>query len=393
MNKGYAFLGIAVLLSSSFLDNMRGPLLPILCETLNLEYAHLSWMLITGNITAVITFFTIGKALKKFSEKKVVLFALASTLLPISLAPFLNQLAMVITFGTLLGMVVAMLGALSNILVVIGTKPEIRSRIMALAHSMYGLGSLLGPLTLTLFIPTFPWWTALGVSALLFGMCFALASKLPPKNDQDDSKAPSTKMSQEISHPNWVKNVVLFAFTVFVCGEVMATKWLTSYLVNGPGLSVESASKYLTAFFLVLTLTRLLVFLKLKKSAEHSVLLGAIVAAISCYFLARMGYLWCLPGMGVLGVFFPVFYSRLSNQFPKIWRELTIQLFIILQLAVGTCHFLMGKVMDLYGAEAAFMIPIALLIVAMPLYLLTVKVTRPQENALLPENELEKKAA
>ena len=99
IHPGYIFAGVATLVSVSFLDNVRGPLLPVLCDQLGISYSEGGLFLTVGNFAAVLSTLLMGQALKKFSEKRVTLFICAFCSIPGLVSPFVDTISTAPSFG------------------------------------------------------------------------------------------------------------------------------------------------------------------------------------------------------------------------------------------------------------------------------------------------------
>ena len=66
----WQFLGAALLFFGAFLDNLRGPLLPIMAKDLHLDLADLGGFLAIGNLGAIIGTFLLIPLMQKLSERR-----------------------------------------------------------------------------------------------------------------------------------------------------------------------------------------------------------------------------------------------------------------------------------------------------------------------------------
>ena len=66
----FLFGGIASLLLVSFLDNARGPLIPVLLSSLHIPYETAGLFLTLGNLAAIAATFFLGRALQKWGERR-----------------------------------------------------------------------------------------------------------------------------------------------------------------------------------------------------------------------------------------------------------------------------------------------------------------------------------
>ena len=102
-------------------DNVRGPLLPVLCEELGIPFSYGGLFLTLGNLSAVISTLLMGKALQRYSEKRVTLVICAFSALAGIFAPMVNSLTNLLLLGLVLGASVALMGSICNILTLKGS--------------------------------------------------------------------------------------------------------------------------------------------------------------------------------------------------------------------------------------------------------------------------------
>ncbi|MDQ3232813.1 MAG: hypothetical protein M3Q07_13430, partial [Pseudobdellovibrionaceae bacterium] len=69
-HRGYLFAGFASLFAAAFIDNARGPVLPVLCAQLNIPYETAGLFLMIGNVAAVLVTFTLGRMLPRIGDRK-----------------------------------------------------------------------------------------------------------------------------------------------------------------------------------------------------------------------------------------------------------------------------------------------------------------------------------
>lgn len=363
----YVGAGIFVLLIASYLDNVRGPILPALSQTLRVGYGATAWFLVAGNLAAVCCTFLLIPLTRHVSERVIAAFF---GLVAISAAFFsrlVDDFPRMVILAVGLGSAVAVLGALSNVFVIRGSTIEQRARFFCGLHMMYGFGSLLAPGAAGVLLDRgYGWQAPLLVSipgALL--MAVYLFVGLP-------SQARSEETHPGKVHASWVNALMLVAFPLYVAAEVMVSMWMTPFLVETRGLPVGEASKYLLGFFLVMGLTRAVCFVSLKPRQEVWFLWGSLLLGAGFFSLGRAGWLWGFSLTGVLGPFFPLFLARVSRAFPKDSSALTLAIISGMQVMLAIFHLSIGNVSDRVGITLAYWMPVGLLgasLVALALYI------------------------
>jgi fucose permease len=365
-NAGRAYLitGFLSLTLVAFLDNARGPILPVICRQLNIPHEIAGWFLTVGCLAAVVTTFLLGRALQRWGERKVTVVSCLLSALPGFYASAVDSRASLLVLGALMGSAVALIGSLCSILTMLGSPPAQRSRYIAFQHVMYGIGSMSAPLLFSaIFRRDGHWWTLIqSASWALLGLALLSYWLLPKTQERASSeKGPQLQMSKGA----WL---TIAMFAVYVAGEVLASMWMTSLLVHRQAKSPGEAAHYLTAFFVVLAITRFLCFAFLRPQWERKLLFLCLIGASLCGFLGQQGWSWALPAMGILGPFFPIAMSRMSLQFPETWKQMTIYVYAGIQSMLAIMHISVGMLADSLDLSQAFLLSPLFLCLATLLY-------------------------
>ncbi|MCX6128339.1 MAG: MFS transporter, partial [Proteobacteria bacterium] len=344
-----------------FVDNSRGPVLPVLCEQLKIPYETAGLFLMVGNLAAVLATFTMGRILPRFGEWRAAIAVSWIAILPGLLAPFVESRWRLLGLGLLLGASVSLVGSLSSILTVRGTTPQTRSRVMSMQQVMYGLGSFAAPLLFSsLTYVHAPWWSLFSLASASFFFLGLLFIWLLPREEKAHAKQ-NLQNSFAKFDINFI-NIIL-VFMCYVAGEVLASMWMNSLLVDKHGLAPEVAAHYQVGFFILIGLTRFLCFLFVGPRLERLVLVTCLLFGSFFAFLGQQGFSWALPLIGVLGPFFPLTMARVSVQFPKTWQSMMIYIYVSIQTVLALMHFSVGRIADRFGLEQAFLLsPLCLML-------------------------------
>ena len=362
---GYLFAGVATLVSVSFLDNIRGPLLPVICDKLGLSYSYGGIFLTIGNFAAVLSTLAMGQALKRVSERKVTLFICLFCSLPGLIAPFTNNLIRLLLLGLVMGAAVALMGSICNILTIKGSPLHLRGRLLSIQQMTYGIGSFLGPVAFAFFFKReFPWWSAILLMSVVNLILAATIAKVVPEEPvANTNESLNSNVSFRLMLP-----VVLFA--IYVGGEVLTSMWMSTFFLKVAGLSNIEASHLTSLFFVAISGSRLLSFLFLRPKWERTAMIASLLAGIIFLILALHGHPKFLPLAGLMGPFFPLFMAQVSRVFPEQWKSMTIWIFAAIQTSLGIIHLSVGNLADAIGIHNAFhlapgMIVISLLLTAL----------------------------
>lgn len=378
---GFLLSGFSSLFVVAFLDNSRGPLLPVLLNQLRIPYEVAGRFLTIGCIAAVVATLIMGRILKARGERFVALGIAAFGVLPGIIAPFVNDVVKLLLLGATMGAAVAMLGSMCNILTVRGSPEDKRGRYLSFQQAMYGIGSLLAPWVFSIILQKgLSWWWLLIVASgaiLLLGIGFYV---LLPKND---FVAPvinrEAKPKSRISGRAFL---MIALFAIYVPGEVLASMWMNSLMVAKQGLSPAEAARYGIFFFAILGIARFLCYLFARPSRETLILFVSLAAGIVFALLGQQGHSWALPLIGVVGPFFPLSMAKISRQFPEQWQAMTIYVYVGIQSVLALMHQSVGSIADILGMEKAFLLSPLFLFIA--LLLLGPALRAPVKPAVYP---------
>lgn len=361
---GFLFAGLATLMSASFQDNIRGPLLPVLCEQLGIPFSYGGLFLTLGNVAAVITTILMGKALQKYSEKRVTIFSCIFSALAGIIAPFVNDLINLMILGLVLGSSVALMGSICNILTLKGSPANLRGRLLSIQQVMYGMGSFLGPMSFAWFHSAkLPWSSSIVIVSLVnVVIALIIARVVPDEKPEQGADDEKPKLQAKYMVP-----IVLF--TIYVAGEVVTSMWMSAYFVSVEGLSKIEASRLTSYFFLGISGTRFLCFLFLRRRWERIMMVTSLICGISFIIAGISGFPYLLPFAGILGPFFPIFMASVSHAFPKLWKSMTIWIFTCIQSGLAIVHLSVGQLTDVLGLEKAFYLAPCLITVSLILLL------------------------
>lgn len=372
-HKGFLFSGIATLFLIAFLDNSRGPIIPLLCRKLDIPYETAGTFLTLGCLAAVLSSLLLAKLLKNHSDRNVAIFSAAFALLPGMVAPFVSNKAIFILLGILMGASVTLMGTMCNVLTIKGSPSHLRGRYLSFQQVMYGIGSLLAPLTFAQLLKAdFDWsWMLVGCSIANFSLgiiyYFILPNEVPEKVVKTPGKV---KVSG--------KAIMMVAlFSIYVGGEVLASMWMNVLMVDKYGLSAEDAAFYSMWFFAVIGIARFVCFLIVRPAWESKVLYGSLALGVIFGILGQQGHSWALSMMGIVGPFFPLCMARLSRDFPNDWKVMTVYVYIGIQTTLAVVHQSVGSIADALGIENAFLLSPFFLFLTLVLLFISMKAKKP----------------
>ena len=355
--------GMASQLASAYYDVIRGPLLPPVMQSLQMEFTQSAAYLAIGHGAASIATLALIWALNRWSERALLVVIGAVGASAGLWAQFVVSYSGLLVLAALIGVAVTALGTLATILVLEGTPSLLQSRVLAAQNSTYGIGCMAGATVVGAGLAHGLSWQqifGLGAPAYVGLMIFAWLRLRPHHLAATQRTVQSAGLSP-------LQALVVATFAIYVAAEVTTSMWLTSYLVQVHRLAASATSGYVSGFFLVLTLSRLACAFWLRPRWEKRVIYAALILPLVGFALGMHGELWGFSLVGLCGPFFPVYLARMSRLFPDKWRSVTIWIMVIMNISIGGFDLVLGRLADIFGLATAYCLPAVLFIAAVAL--------------------------
>lgn len=361
MRWSWFFMGVALLLAGSYLDNTRGTLLPALSQQMSFDYKTFGEVLIAGHFTACVMTWLLIPVLNRISLRLATAgAAFLAVCLGISVL-WVDQSKDLIFWGALLGGVVSLCGALSNLFVQRAAPHRIRSRAMAAAHASYGLASFIAPLVVAALLASGVSWRFLYIGMIpVFVALTAYCWRAIPSRAKQSLHMQDLPQAGHLTLQQWLMVLVIL---LYVAGEVLTSMWMTTWFVSR-GKDIETGAYYTAVFFALMTITRILCSFLLKPEWQQRVLWASLVVPVSCFTAGRVFEIdWLIPCMGLLGPFFPVYVAQLGIRFPDRDRTIAIWVVSLMQATLGLMHISVGELAQKLGMNLAYwMAPLVLVV-------------------------------
>lgn len=313
-----------------FVDNLKGPLLPEMVRDDRLSYSQVGTIFFAGYIGFIASTLLCGFLADYIRHRGVLLLA--------ALGLFLGGLAyssttaypLLIASMSVIGLGLGAIELGGNGLMV-ELHSETRGRYLNLLGTFHGLGSLTVPLIgAWLLSRGFTWQWIYGASACMaipLAILFSPAIRSPlrkPVTPTDHGTANETIAGEGIANHRaflkraFTKQMWLYYLIIasYVALELGVAAWMIEYLQHDRGVSSESSSYFLSAFFVLLMLGRLFgAFIVDAVGHRRSVAIGLVG---SCLCLAAgifahplLVYLIPLSGL-FMSIVFPTVTASVS---------------------------------------------------------------------------------
>ncbi len=351
-------LGFGFLLISSFLDNLRGPLLPQITSELGLDYSRSSSLIFIGNVFSFGATLLLARLSRRYSSNLIASGAVALGISACAVGAWVHTQQVLWIFAAGLGSAITAMGSLSNVFVIDGTPARLRSRVLSGFHSLYGFGSVAAALVVA-------WQSGLGfhwsrifmaIAVLLTAILIVLMRQSHAESIHDEQKSQSPMRVADY--------LTCLPLVLYVLGEVGCSTWLVTYVVKAHAMPESEASLLLSGFFGVMAVSRLLVFAFSRPGQEWTWIYASMLLAIVAFAGGLFVSPYFLPLTGVFGPFFPLYLMQIRIRKSSNWQTIAFMSFALMQAGMAMMHAMMGRVVDTFGATTAYLGPMIFLVAA-----------------------------
>lgn len=355
-----SFLSLFIL---GFGDNVRGPLFPEIINTFQLSDSSAAWYFALSSFMSFIGSFLVRK-LKSVSQLLYVLYAgVMCIFISFVIQHFAKTYALVLFGVVFFGLSVGFLGVTQNSLVILGTTPKNRSRMLAILHSMYGTASLIAPLCVAM-MSNLKWQTILmnfsWIALLFSGSALFFHSRKKQSighfsqfQDADHSRLES-----------WRELKISLVISLYVLAEIMLGTRIAQYMRRYYDYDLAGSSLFVTMFFIFVLVGRVVTSFvphhyNIKKQLLFS-LGSSSVFIVAALFIHP--YAFFLVGFS-MAPFYPLGMSYISQLFPKKSTTIVSWTLIVQGFLIVLMHLGIGKLSDLIGLNMALLLgPVCLLV-------------------------------
>ncbi len=360
------FLVFFAFLIYGSIESLRTATLASVVEENNLSYSLGGSIVTVYFIGYILSTFVMGALAKRIGSKKVLLMGLGFFLIGISIY-ILGGIAILLTGAFFSGVAGGAIAVSGNSLVV-EADPENKGRNLNWTSLFHSVGSMLMPLYCSFLFATNASWTVSYISVMpilvvgiILTSIIAFGKKeIKPMKESIEKADGKKKMSIN-------KSLIFLLLMVFlyVFSEVGIITWMVEFLNTQKGLSLEVASGYLSGYFLLVMLGRLLGGVAIDRIGyEKSIIFASLLAmaAIAAGIIANdfSAVLLALSGL-FFSIIYPTGIAIISSIMPKNTQQ-AIGLYSACGGVGGAVSgYLMGSLGDVLGIASAMWAIIVLL--------------------------------
>ena len=262
--------------------------------------------------------------------------------------------------------------------------PKRADRAVLALNALLGLGTALAPVLVAIVVALGAWWllpvVVACIAVLLFGVAYAQPLRIHVGNA--DADRPTSLNWIDLPRRFW-----LYAAAVFVYGivETLNGNWAMLYLSSERGVSTQGASFALAAFWVMVTVGRVLIALISQLVPARWIYVALPALSLVVFQLASQVQseaggiiVFGLAGLACSG-FLPLSISFAGGEFPRLSAVMAGGLIAFYQLGYGVAAFGIGPLQGLFGLSFSTVFA-AGSVVAAPIIVIAWLVIRPTRN-------------
>lgn len=367
-----------------FVDNLKGPTLPALLRDLEFSYSQGGTILFGAYLGFMVATLLTG-VLADAAGIKIVLL-LAGLSLTVGLAAF----SLVSSFWLLTAALFVVGLGLGSIEVggnslIVDLHSHDRGRFLNLLAVFHGIGSFVVPLyAAQLLSASFSWRQVYQFAILLaVGMVLFFALVRYPRAPRQTTESLSLRKVFATGF-TWRMAWYYLLVAVYVAAEIGIAAWIVEYLQQVKGFSIGASSLYLSLFFAMIMVGRLVGSFFVERIGYLTIMLVVTVAAIISLSVGIFGppsLTFCIPLTGLFfSIMFPTATASVSSLQAANMGAILGVLFTFGGLGGALGPWVIGVTADVVGLQLAFATTIVFCIVTLIALLALQRMTKASQR-------------
>ena len=378
---GGAFLSFFVF---GFVDNLKGPTLPMLLADLDFDYEQGGTVLLGSYFGFLVATLISGPLADRAGTKSILVISGLCMCLGLVAIAVVNSFWLLFAAMFVMGLGMGSIEVGGNTMVVMLHGGE-QGRYLNLLGLFHGIGAMSVPIYAGQLLARGVSWRqiflySLGI-ALLF-LLYMLFLRLPIATTDSQSSFDWAQLRQKGLN----RQMVLFYLTIalYVSAELGVASWMVEYLQRVKSFSVERSSLYLSLFFGFIIVGRLLGSFVVERAGYLRIMLVAVGASIGCMAIGIYGAASLAIFVPLTGLFFSIMFPTITAAVSATQKGNIATLFGLLFAFGGIGGMFgpwsIGAIGNRFGLQIGFALPIIYCaLVMMTIALLYIQPT--QENS------------
>lgn len=367
-------------------DAILGSAWPMIHQDLNVSIssAGIATMIISGG-TIISSLFS-EKLIRRFGTGKVTTLSVMLTAAGLIGIYFSPSFLWICLLGVPLGLGAGAVDSALNNFVAL----HYEAKHMNWLHCFWGIGATAGPFIMSLFLLKENGWRmgymTIGIIQAILVICLFISLPLWKKFESEPNPAVESqsaiKITTLLKQPG--ARPALLAFFCYCAVELTTGLWGSSFLVVSKGLSTEAAAKWISFYYLGITIGRFLAgFIAMRLDNQKMIRLGQILCIGGAVFLLiPSSTVFQLVGLILIGLGCAPIYPAMLHETPNRFGKELSQSIMGIQMAtayVGSTFMppLFGLLANLTGFTV---LPFFLLILIVIMLLASERVSQICQN-------------
>ncbi len=355
----YSYMAFAYfcLFCLGLIDNSRGPLYPDILKYFQISTKEGALIFSLASLSSLLTAYRSKKWLVQMnlitaSRLGLVLFfisCVAMGLSPASTTGFWFFLLASVLLGAGLGIISICI----NLIINQTSSESYRRRIFAGLHSMYGVASLSAPFIIKFLLSFAVSWREYFLALSLVPLFFlAVFYYLRPIQASIVADRPLQIPRSHLSY-------MAIMISGYICGEVLISSRLVMYLMQVKKYSFADASTYLSYFFSLLLIGRLLFSVIHLEISNRNILRVMMIGSLLSLILGILYWPFLLFISGIfMSIFFPFSLDWIAQSYGRQGDEIIAHIMVVVSAALVAIHYVFGLISQWLGPSMAiYLVP------------------------------------
>lgn len=298
-----------------FVDNLKGATLSSLLADLNFSYAQGGSILFGAYLGFFIATLVAGVLADSVGNRKILI--LAGGLISLGILAFAGAATFWLLFGAMLiiGLGMGCIEVSGNGLIVQLHQLN-RGRYLNLLATFHGIGALVVPLYAGWLLNAGVSWRQVFQYSLPMAVLLTLAFLLTPAPSKRAAK--STQQSafdwQAVGKQGFTRQMIWFyaAIAFYVSAELGIGAWIVEFLQRSKGFSLTGATGFLSLFFGMIMLGRVVGSFVVERLGYVRSVLGAAAGGLICLLIGIFGPPLLAVFIPICGLFFSIIFPTIT---------------------------------------------------------------------------------
>lgn len=356
----FIFIIMAVI---AIVDNTKGIFVPVFKETFNTNNTSMGMLLSVCSLGYIIFTYVGGILCEKFGQRNVICAGLFTIIASVLVVAF-SKTYTILLIGMFLinvGIAFVMIGVNTLIPALFITFQAI---MMNSAHCFYGFGSTVGQFAIGNILDNGIEWRNIffGIAMIFIAVLIIFFFiKIPKLNITKEE----SKVNISLAFKEKYMYIYAIGLGTYVFAEMGMSNWIVNFLMESYNFTSSKGAMFLSAFFFLLTIGRLLGGFVAEKLGYLQAVLYSLTIAVILLVIALIVGNSALILICIAGLFFAIAYPTVVATIGKVFKDNSSYITGLILTLSSTIsmilNLLMGRLNDIIGTTKTFyLIPISL---------------------------------